>query len=1055
MSDKLAAADLANLLRVPFTSEQLSAISAPHAPAVVIAGAGSGKTSVMSARVVWLIASGCAAPDQVLGLTFTNKAAAELNSRVHAALAAARGAGFALVEGEPTITTYHAYAGALLREHGLHAGLEPKSRLLADASRYQLAERVVRRASGPFEALKLRVPGLTQAVVALESELNEHLVDPREVAQHSRLLLEELTEVETQHGALKAGAQDARRAAQARIELIGLVEAFRIEKRRSDAVDFGDQMAGAALIAERFPEVVAAERRRYASVVLDEYQDTSITQKRLLLALFGHQFPVTAVGDPLQAIYGWRGASIRNITAFAHEFAGADHPATTYPLSQNNRSGERILQLANRIGQPLRKGHPGASALRPRPDQLGAGTIEVSLFDTFDEEVSAVCDGVQRQVAVGTRPRDIAVLCRNASSFSVFHEELTSRDIPVEVVGLGGLLDVAEVVDLVATLEVIDDPTANPALLRLLSGSRWRVGARDLALLGQRASQLAANAPTRRAGDDLQRALLDAVAGIDPTEVVSLAEAMQDPGSAEYSQQARARFAELAAELRELRGFRGYPLPDLLQHVLAVTGLAVEVAASAHAQASRRIESLATFTAEAAAFTDLDGTASLGSFLAYLKASVEYEGGLDAASPSSADSVKVMTIHKAKGLEWPVVYLPHLCRTVFPSTKGRSLWTRAAKVLPYPLRGDSADFATVRDWVGNKGCEAFSQAMREHDAVEERRLAYVACTRAKQQLFLSGHWWGPTQVKPRGPSDYLQEAAELCLEGVGQVSRWEQTPADDAVNPSLVSTESVAWPATPDPTSLAARLEGAALVRHMMRTVASEPAVDAPPSDEQIAGWDADLGVLLAEAAQLHSPQREVELPSSLSASSVVRLARDPSGFARDLARPMPRRPAPAARRGTRFHAWVESLFGQGELIDLDELDDAAQAQPAIDLGDLQRAFKEGPYADRSPLAVEAPFQLVFGHRVVRGRIDAVYDVGTEPGSAHEIVDWKTGSSTADPLQLAIYRLAWAELNSLPLHSVTGAVYYVSRGVVERPQQLPDRQALTDLLTGSQSYSAV
>jgi len=1045
----LGAEHLVEILGLPFTDEQLAAITAPHDAAVVIAGAGSGKTAVMSARVVWLVGRGTVSPEAVLGLTFTNKAAAELSQRVRFALERLAAAGFDIADGEPTVSTYHAYAASLLREYGLRAGIEPSARLLADATRFQLAERVVRRADGPFHALRLGVPALTAAVVALDGELSEHLVEPNDVREHDARLLKTMSAVEFEQGKLTARPRRARQAALARGELLDLVEAFRFEKQRCEVIDFGDQMAGAARLAEQFPEVGEAERGRFEAVLLDEYQDTSVAQKRLLLGLFGRGYPVTAVGDPFQAIYGWRGASVRNIMTFAADFSSSAQPAPVYSLSQNNRSAANILELANLVADPLREAHPDVPALRPRLELSTGGDISVGLFATHDDEVSAMSDDIAAQVAAGAAPGHIAVLCRESKSFPMIHEALATRGIPVEVVGLGGLLELPEIVELVALLQVIDDPTANVALLRLLTGSRWRIGPRDLALLGERARQLVAASHSRTSSDSVVNALAEAVAGIDPAEMISLSEAVHNPGEAAFAEAARRRFADLDRELVELRRHRADPLPDLVQRAIELSGLGVEVAVR-HASTT---DHLATFCGYVGAFADLDGGANLGSFLAFLAASDHYRTSLDRDITSESDSVKVMTIHQAKGLEWPTVYLPQLSQQVFPSAQRRPLWTESPQVLPYSLRGDAPDFPTISDWSGNQGCVAFRDEMKERDRIEERRLAYVAFTRAKSRLVISGHWWGPTQRGVRGPSEYLERAHEFCLTGGGRVTHWEPTPGDDETNPCLAKSAPVSWPVSFDAEAAAERQFGASLVRAAIAgadiaALARDPIAKV---ESRVRVWDEDLAVLIAEACELRCPQRDVVVPPSLSATGVVRLANDPEGLARDLARPMPRQPAPAASRGTRFHAWLESRFGQTPLIDLDELPDAGDGEASADLAALQAAFLSGPFAERTPVAVEAPFQLVLGGRSVRGRIDAVYAVsGVSLGNPvqYEVIDWKTGWSNADPLQLALYRLAWAELHGLPIESVSAAFYYVATGKVERPQALPDRAALTALMLG-------
>src|SRR6185369_5658392 len=205
-----------------------------------------------------------------------------------------------------------------------------------------------------------------------------------------------------------------------------------------------------------------------------------------------------------------------------------------------------------------------------------------------------------------------------------------------------------------------------------------------------------------------------------------------------------------------------------------------------------------------------------------------------------------------------------------------------------------------------------------------------------------------------------------------------------------------------------------------------EPPLDDPADAELVAGWDHDVAALLEEARAGAGVALDVPLPASLSASALVRLASDPEGLARDLARPLPRPPAPAAHRGTRFHAWVESLFGERPLLDRTELEGAADDDvvPDDELAVLQKAFLAGPYAGIRPYRVEAPFQLVLGDRVVRGRIDAIYR--TDDG--FDVVDWKTGRQSADPLQLAVYRSAWARAAGVPEEGVGAAFYYVVTG---------------------------
>lgn len=361
---------LKELLGIPFTPEQTACITAPPAPQVIVAGAGSGKTTVMAARVVWLVGTGQVAPEQVLGLTFTNKAAGELAERVRKALIKAGVTDPDVIDpdnppGEPVISTYHAFAGRLLTDHGLRIGLEPTSRLLADATRFQLAARVLREAPGPYPALTRSVPDLVGDLLTLDAELAEHLVRPEDLRAYDAELLEALQSVKLTNADLRKVPE----AAAARRELAELVIRYRAAKRERDLLDFGDQIALSAGLAG-LPEVGRILRDEFRVVLLDEYQDTSVAQRVLLAGLFGGGtgHPVTAVGDPCQAIYGWRGASVANLDDFPEHFAHADgSPATRQALSENRRSGGRLLDLANGLAEPLRAMHAGVEALRPAP----------------------------------------------------------------------------------------------------------------------------------------------------------------------------------------------------------------------------------------------------------------------------------------------------------------------------------------------------------------------------------------------------------------------------------------------------------------------------------------------------------------------------------------------------------------------------------------------------------------------------------------------------------------------------------------------------------------
>ncbi|KAA0935231.1 ATP-dependent DNA helicase [Streptomyces apricus] len=1073
---------LKELLGIPFTPEQTACITAPPAPQVIVAGAGSGKTTVMAARVVWLVGTGQVAPEQVLGLTFTNKAAGELAERVRKALVRAGVTDPDVIDpdnppGEPVISTYHAFAGRLLTDHGLRIGLEPTARLLADATRYQLAARVLREAPGPYPALTRSFPDLVGDLLTLDSELAEHLVRPEELRAYDARLLSDLEGAELTNAELRKVPE----AAAARRELTELVSRYRAAKRERDLLDFGDQIALSATLARTRPEVGGILRDEFRVVLLDEYQDTSVAQRILLAGLFGAGtgHPVTAVGDPCQAIYGWRGASVANLDDFPEHFAHADgRPATRQSLSENRRSGGRLLDLANDLAEPLRAMHAGVEALRPAPGAERDGTVRCALLRTHAEEMDWLADSVAHLVRTGKAPGEIAVLCRTAGDFAEIQSALVARDVPVEVVGLAGLLHLPEVADLVAVCEVLQDPGANASLVRLLTGPRWRIGPRDLALLGRRARRLVSHARVE-AGDDPDLRLAAAVEGVDPAEVISLADALDtfvetpfggdgDDDGLPFSADARVRFARLATELRDLRRSLADPLMDVLHRVLATTGLEVELSASPHALAARRRETLSNFLDIAASFAANEGEASLLAFLGFLRTAAQYEKGLDNALPGGENTVKVLTAHKSKGLEWDVVVVPGLVTGTFPSGQGRERWTAQGKVLPHELRGDADTLPDVDAW-DSRGMKAFHEAMKDHQHTEELRLGYVTFTRPRSLLLGSGHWWGPSQKKPRGPSDFLHALYEHCAAGYGEIEAWADEPEEGEENPALLAAGGDhAWPLPLDDAATARRREAARTVLAHLESGHShdsahpsaagdpgpyddpdwppppEPEEDEPPYDE------------LPYDEQSHDDPPYDEPPYEEG---------DPADGAPDdwdaWTADRPRVPRPAPAPDTRFHAWVEARFEELTLPMLgpEELPGSeAEIADERDLEALKNAFERTPYAHRTPYRVEAPFQLAIAGRVVRGRIDAVYKEepaqgdgdgeGGEGGTAtYEIVDWKTSRTrTGDPLQLALYRLAWAEQHGIPLESVRAAFLYVRSGEVVRPEALPDRAELERLL---------
>jgi DNA helicase-2/ATP-dependent DNA helicase PcrA len=1066
------------------TEEQAAVIAAPPGPLVVIAGAGAGKTETMAARVVWLVANGYARPGEVLGLTFTRKAAGQLLRRVRTRLARLAGTGLVPgggdIAGDPaTVSTYHAFAGNLLREHGLLSPasgrcprpVEPDSRLLSETELWQLAFRVV--CEYPERLKTDKTPAaVTAMVLRLAGQLAEHLVDTTQL-HDTHVELERLVHT------LPGGPYQRDRgpsqwllrmlATQTeRTQLVPLIDALHARMRAEKVMDFGMQMASAARLASAFPSVGQQLRQQYRVVLLDEYQDTGHAQRVALSSLFGRgvddDLALTAVGDPIQSIYGWRGASATNLPRFTTDFPRADGtPAPTLELRTSWRNPPQALHLANAVSAEARRRSVAVRALRPRPD-AAPGVIRCALLSDVTAERDWVADHLARIYhgarSDGAAAPTAAVLVRRNADAAPMADALAARGVPVEVVGLAGLLAVPEVADLVATLRLVADPTAGAAAMRVLTGPRWRLAGRDIAALWRRAVELDDRPAVAATTEQI---VAQAAADAD---AACLADAICDPGPVHaYSAAGHRRIVALGRELTALRAHLMHPLPDLVAEVRRVLGLDTEVRAARPVAAgwsgAEHLDAFADVVADVAARPG----ATVPGLLAYLDAAEQVENGLAPAVVCVAnDRVQILTVHAAKGLEWEVVAVPHLSGRVFPSTASTRTWLTDAGDLPPLLRGDRATVSEhgipVLDTSDVNDRKRLSDKISDHKRRleqrridEERRLLYVAITRAENTLLLSGHHWGGSEAKPRGPSDFLDELKDIIEQSqnntaagdpCGVIEHWAPAPADGEPNPLRDRAIEAPWPTDPRGAQTKGVHDGAALV-----TQAMSGGLDA--SNPDVDGWAADVDALLAERDRTADAPAPT-LPAELSVSTLVELGRDPDAVAQRLRRRLPTRPDPHALLGTAFHDWVQRFFHAERLFDLDDLPGAVDrdAGDTEDLVELQAAFAVSPWAARMPIDVEVPFDMVIGGRVVRGRIDAIF---ADDDGGTTVVDWKTGDPPDTPeakqhaaIQLAVYRLAWAQLHDRPVESVRAAFHYVRSGRSVSPDSLPGADDLVALL---------
>ena len=1030
----------------------------PLEPAVVIAGAGSGKTETMAARVLYLVANQFARPDQILGLTFTRKASGELNTRIRKRLRQFQqaqdraGIEHTFSSLETAVTTYHSYAGRLLSEHAIRYGIDADVQPLGEAALWISANKLVREWDNGTFATDDAVSTVVKDLLGLTSMVIEHRVSLDAIRAVDEEVLQQLSQMT---GATNEETRRVAKVLNQRITMLPMVTAFIESRRKSGELSYDDQIALAADIAVNFPDVGVLERGKYPVVLLDEYQDTSQSQVRMLAALFGGGHPVTAVGDPCQSIYTWRGASAGTIGVFNKNFpkAAGAKGKDVYELLTTYRNDKAILELANEISDGVRQLESVKVERLKARKGAGAGDLTCGVFENLEAESVAIAEyfaplwnNPERSVAKSKVPKTFAVLVRKRAQIPYIQSALATAGIPAEVLGLGGLVHVPEIADLVAMLKVLNDPDAGASLMRHIAGARLNLGPRDIAALGQFARKR-----SEKLSSDSRSIVKNIVAGnpdsaeADDQFIGSLIDALDEIEKCDrrnFSEVGYQRLSAFASDLRRLRARASAPITDLIVEIERYLGLEAEVMLRDGGTHGRR--HLDRFMDEAAKFVRSGG--SLSSFLQWLDVASEEEGGLKAGTPEvDVSVVQILTIHMAKGAEWDVVAVPGLAQGTFPGANKSDPdnWITNERHIPFALRGDG-DLLPHFSWnaattnaQAKAAIENFAGECVSYKEREEIRLGYVAMTRARTHLFCSTSYWRDG-VKPVPPSVIYTKVEEVAAK-VGTVLASATAPADGDRNPAENIEITAVWPQDSLGDKRTAFDQSVELVRSATVLNLSEDIADEN-------GWVEDARAIIAEYQELRRGAYEVALPPRLSTSTLIALHEDGATLAENVRRPMPRVMDEFSHRGTAFHLWIEGHFKAKTLFDDEDFDTLTPLPDDQKLEDLKAKWLASDWAKLQPYAVEVPFETVIAGILVRGRIDAVYK--TENG--FEVVDWKTGSKElgkSAAVQLAVYRLAWAKLQAVPVEKVIAAFHYVPIDKTDRRADLLTEEQLVDLLT--------
>jgi DNA helicase-2/ATP-dependent DNA helicase PcrA len=645
---------------------QAAAVTHEAGPLLIIAGAGTGKTTVITRRIAYLIATRRARPSEILALTFTDKAAAEMEERVDTLVPY----GYADVN----ISTFHAFGDRLIKENALELGLTPDFRVLTRAEQviflrdhlFEFPLKHYRPLGDPTRHL--------QAILSQFSRLKDEDVGPDEYLIHAEGLLAAATD------------DESRLHAEQHLELARTYAQYQTLMARLGQVDFGDQIVEALRLFRSRAHVLRRYQERFRHILVDEFQDTNYAQFELVKLLAARHRNVAVVGDDDQAIFRFRGASMSNILDFDRSYPDARQVV----LQENRRSPQAVLDSAYRL---IQHNNPDRLEVAQKIDKrlvstVGPGAPPQHLaFDTVSTESDQVAEMIREEHEAGRPYRDFAILVRANHDADHYLRALNMRGIPWTFSGNAGLYGRPEVRLLIAFLRSVAHPDDSVSLHYLASSDIYQVPIVDLTKCATYA-------------DRRHRWLFDVLRAV--------------PAEVELSEEGAGAVARLIADLQRYMDLaREHPTGEVLYQFLVDSGLMTRYA-KAPAELEQEVQNVSKFftrVKDAARVLKYD---NVREFVNHLDALVE--AGDDPAvaeADTETPAVHVLTVHKAKGLEWPIVFMVDCAQNRFPST-------RRSDPIEIPP-GLIKDLLPTGDF---------------HEQ-EERRLFYVGMTRVKERLYLT------------------------------------------------------------------------------------------------------------------------------------------------------------------------------------------------------------------------------------------------------------------------------------------------------------------------------
>lgn len=1051
------------------THEQIQSIESDISKnELIIAGAGSGKTQVMTYRVLYAIINKFVRPHEILCLTFTNKATKELNERVNKALNKIREIAktntdlksiFDDIYIPPTISTYDAFMNTILKEFGYYIGIDsdfdittmPTQIKILESIIDELVEEKINELMSPdpiYEHELLKAKEAIMCSIGILDGLNSNLKTLDQLVNYIEKAINHIENLKKEY---HKNGNEKNRPADVKSLLSSLkyksvcmyvIKKYKEKKLESNSFTFSDLPFYLDLLIQQNKTIANILNERYKLVTLDEYQDTSVAQSKIISTIFSNT-PVTAVGDPKQSIYSWRGASVNSIKNFEPQFGKCEIKT----LSQTFRNSSKILEVANRIASKLPEvqnaGKLKIPDLTSTPSKFSNEGVDIEFCLNEQEQAEYITNYLKTRT---TNKESVVILCRTKNEISLLQNHFDQNGISYKIAGDISVLQEPIIQDILSYIACMDSnkPTF---LLRLLINPVYNLSAKDIKVLNGELYKKKSEIDDKREKDAytlinlIDELLIEKPKHINPAVF------------------------ELAEVLKDLRQHSYLPLPLLLNYILSKTNLLVEakIITNSFNVKYQDVENtlsafkdfLNTLPSEICAYELIDWIERLEYDEISIDGDVDDDSSFD-IDDNNENVVLLSTIHKAKGLEWDTVIIPSLRENHFP-TKQKGNWiTKKSTALPYPMRGDYQDLPQLDILNTQSNAELkeiiaqFKEESKEFNITAERRLMYVGVTRARKKLLLLTYSIKQETEKGAGSSIFFNEIYELIHNKKFDFAEVQKQECKDETNhliDPIKNYEAFDWPSNSNNIYENTIIKSIEFVEQMI----NKPSFTCENGKTNKISYEeklsenkyiekADRLIEKSKLLNANNDHLKTLLPNSVSTTILSNFIysdkKNKQAIIDDIIRPIPhiKSDDKNVSIGIELHEIIENYLqkdlqnpARDETIDTKSITD----QTLKNYIDIFNTVKNDYLKDKKTLETEYGCSLATSINGVckelKLQIDAIF---IDDKGVYHIVDWKSSYSGNQNYntQLAIYAHVISSIKNININNIKTTIYNAKRG---------------------------